>query len=111
MVMTGFMDSNLVIILLQKVVFIKSVSSQSAFQYLMSCKDHFLWTEGQFYFGYYQCNFSLESRNIQHSLIYSFQAEYKKGQGVMNKEPAVIGRPDFEHAVEASKLSSQVRVQ
>ncbi|KAB0397359.1 hypothetical protein E2I00_014366 [Balaenoptera physalus] len=36
-------------------------------------------------------------------------AEYKKGQGVMNKEPAVIGRPDFEHAVEASKLSSQVK--
>ncbi|XP_036698725.1 nebulette isoform X8 [Balaenoptera musculus] len=34
-------------------------------------------------------------------------AEYKKGQGIMNKEPAVIGRPDFEHAVEASKLSSQ----
>ncbi|KAF5928871.1 hypothetical protein HPG69_012443 [Diceros bicornis minor] len=34
-------------------------------------------------------------------------ADYKKGQGVMNKEPAVIGRPDFEHAVEASKLSSQ----
>ncbi|XP_021522473.1 nebulette isoform X8 [Aotus nancymaae] len=34
-------------------------------------------------------------------------AEYKKGQGMMNKEPAVIGRPDFEHAVEASKLSSQ----
>lgn len=29
----------------------------------------------------------------------------------MNKEPAVIGRPDFEHAVEASKLSSQVRLQ
>lgn len=29
----------------------------------------------------------------------------------MNKEPAVIGRPDFEHAVEASKLSSQVRIQ
>lgn len=28
----------------------------------------------------------------------------------MNKEPAVIGRPDFEHAVEASKLSSQVRL-
>ncbi|XP_036698729.1 nebulette isoform X11 [Balaenoptera musculus] len=36
-------------------------------------------------------------------------AEYKKGQGIMNKEPAVIGRPDFEHAVEASKLSSQVK--
>ncbi|KAB1254088.1 Nebulette [Camelus dromedarius] len=36
-------------------------------------------------------------------------AEYKKGQGVMNKEPAVIGRPDFEHAVEASKLSSQIK--
>ncbi|TEA26071.1 hypothetical protein DBR06_SOUSAS2210039, partial [Sousa chinensis] len=36
-------------------------------------------------------------------------AEYKKGQGVMNKEPPVIGRPDFEHAVEASKLSSQVK--
>ena len=28
----------------------------------------------------------------------------------MNKEPAVIGRPDFECAVEASKLSSQVRL-
>lgn len=28
----------------------------------------------------------------------------------MNKEPAVIGRLDFEHAVEASKLSSQVRL-
>jgi len=27
----------------------------------------------------------------------------------MNKEPAVIGRPDFEHAVEASKLSSQIK--
>ncbi|PNI61176.1 NEBL isoform 7 [Pan troglodytes] len=36
-------------------------------------------------------------------------AEYKKGQGIMNKEPAVIGRPDFEHAVEASKLSSQIK--
>ncbi|XP_021522505.1 nebulette isoform X11 [Aotus nancymaae] len=36
-------------------------------------------------------------------------AEYKKGQGMMNKEPAVIGRPDFEHAVEASKLSSQIK--
>jgi len=36
-------------------------------------------------------------------------AEYKKGQGEMNKEPAVIGRPDFEHAVEASKLSSQIK--
>ncbi|XP_066240696.1 nebulette isoform X2 [Saccopteryx leptura] len=36
-------------------------------------------------------------------------AEYKKGQGAMNKEPAVIGRPDFEHAVEASKLSSQIK--
>lgn len=29
----------------------------------------------------------------------------------MNKEPSVIGRPDFEHAVEASKLSSQVRLE
>lgn len=29
----------------------------------------------------------------------------------MNKEPPVIGRPDFEHAVEASKLSSQVSLQ
>jgi hypothetical protein len=28
----------------------------------------------------------------------------------MNKEPAIIGRPDIEHAVEASKLSSQVRL-
>ncbi|KAH0501545.1 Nebulette [Microtus ochrogaster] len=36
-------------------------------------------------------------------------AEYKKGQGTVNKEPSVIGRPDFEHAVEASKLSSQVK--
>ncbi|KAK2105260.1 hypothetical protein P7K49_014774 [Saguinus oedipus] len=35
-------------------------------------------------------------------------AEYKKGQGMMNKEPAVIGRPDFEHAIEASKLSRKV---
>ncbi|XP_050008637.1 nebulette isoform X5 [Alexandromys fortis] len=37
------------------------------------------------------------------------EAEYKKGQGIVNKEPPVIGRPDFEHAVEASKLSSQVK--
>jgi hypothetical protein len=29
----------------------------------------------------------------------------------VNKEPSVIGRPDFEHAVGASKLSSQVRLE
>ncbi|XP_009982957.1 PREDICTED: nebulette, partial [Tauraco erythrolophus] len=34
---------------------------------------------------------------------------YKKGRGEMNKEPAVLGRPDFEHAKGVSKLLSQVR--
>lgn len=38
-----------------------------------------------------------------------FKAEYKKGRGEMNKEPAVLGRPDFEHAKGVSKLLSQVR--
>ncbi|KAI4575338.1 hypothetical protein MJG53_011541 [Ovis ammon polii x Ovis aries] len=53
-----------------------------------------------------------EPPEIQHAMEvtkHQSNAEYKKGQGVMNKEPAVIGRPDFEHAVEASKLSSQIK--
>ncbi|XP_047723187.1 nebulette isoform X4 [Prionailurus viverrinus] len=53
-----------------------------------------------------------EPPGIKHAMEvnkHQSNAEYKKGQGVMNKEPAVIGRPDFEHAVEASKLSSQIK--
>ncbi|KAF4023175.1 hypothetical protein G4228_015690 [Cervus hanglu yarkandensis] len=53
-----------------------------------------------------------EPPEIKHAMEvnkHQSNAEYKKGQGVMNKEPAVIGRPDFEHAVEASKLSSQIK--
>lgn len=41
--------------------------------------------------------------------IHFFKAAYKKGRGEMNKEPAVLGRPDFEHAKGVSKLLSQVR--
>lgn len=41
-------------------------------------------------------------------LLDLFKAEYKKGRGEMNKEPAVLGRPDFEHAKGVSKLLSQV---
>ncbi|EPY72890.1 nebulette [Camelus ferus] len=50
-----------------------------------------------------------EVRHATEVTKHQSNAEYKKGQGVMNKEPAVIGRPDFEHAVEASKLSSQIK--
>ncbi|ELW71432.1 Nebulette [Tupaia chinensis] len=54
----------------------------------------------------------MEPPEVKHAMEvnkYQSNAEYKKGQGIMHKEPAVIGRPDFEHAVEASKLSSQIK--
>ncbi|EPQ07552.1 Nebulette, partial [Myotis brandtii] len=54
-------------------------------------------------------NAELNRPDIKMATQISKIAEYKKGQGVMNKEPAVIGRLDFEHAVEASKLSSQIK--
>lgn len=44
-----------------------------------------------------------------HFYDFFFKAEYKKGRGEMNKEHAVLGRPDFEHAKGVSKLLSQVR--
>ncbi|XP_036201280.1 nebulette isoform X2 [Myotis myotis] len=59
--------------------------------------------------GTHMYNAELNRPDIKMATQISKIAEYKKGQGVMNKEPAVIGRLDFEHAVEASKLSSQIK--